>query len=143
MELTGEQVITLLATGNAAFTSSSFWLCLYLQRTQRLSALWIAVYLLPQNINGLIINFVCSLILHRVPHRVLMGVGALAYLVSFLLLALLQPIRYYYWAFVFPSLLLAVVGADLQFNVANVRHLFPPTSVLSSLDEPVSIGKRN
>ncbi|KAJ0425685.1 major facilitator superfamily-domain-containing protein [Aspergillus carlsbadensis] len=112
-------VITLLATGNAAFTSSSFWLCLYLQRTQRLSALWIAVYLLPQNINGLIINFVCSLILHRVSHRVLMGVGALAYLVSFLLLALLQPIRYYYWAFVFPSLLLAVVGADLQFNVAN------------------------
>ncbi|KAL3447107.1 major facilitator superfamily-domain-containing protein [Aspergillus insuetus] len=112
-------VITLLATGNAAFTSSSFWLCLYLQRTQRLSALWIAVYLLPQNINGLIINFICSLILHRVSHRVLMGVGALAYLVSFLLLALLQPIRYYYWAFVFPSLVLAVVGADLQFNVAN------------------------
>ncbi|KAL2795792.1 major facilitator superfamily domain-containing protein [Aspergillus keveii] len=112
-------VIILLATGNAAFTSSSFWLCLYLQRTQRLSALWIAVYLLPQNINGLIINFICSLILHRVSHRVLMGVGALAYLVSFLLLALLQPIRYYYWAFVFPSLVLAVVGADLQFNVAN------------------------
>ncbi|KAL3463287.1 major facilitator superfamily-domain-containing protein [Aspergillus heterothallicus] len=112
-------VITLLSTGNAAFTCSSFWLCLYLQRSQRLSALWIAVYLLPQNINGLIVNFVCSQILHRVSHRVLMGIGAGAYLASFLLLALIQPIRYYYWAFVFPYLLLAVVGADLQFNVAN------------------------
>ncbi|KAL2818300.1 major facilitator superfamily-domain-containing protein [Aspergillus granulosus] len=112
-------VITLLSTGNAAFTCSSFWLCLYLQRSQRLSALWIAVYLLPQNVNGLIVNFICSLILHRVSHRVLMGVGAVAYLAAFLLLALIQPIRYYYWAFIFPSLLLAVVGADLQFNVAN------------------------
>ncbi|KAL4886518.1 major facilitator superfamily domain-containing protein [Aspergillus karnatakaensis] len=112
-------VIVLLSTGNAAFTCSSFWLCLYLQRIKSLSALWIAVYLLPQNINGLIINFICSLILHRVSHRVLMGVGAISYLASFLLLAFLQPIRYYYWAFIFPSLLLAVVGADLQFNVAN------------------------
>ncbi|KAL4953460.1 major facilitator superfamily-domain-containing protein [Aspergillus filifer] len=112
-------VIILLATGNAAFTASSFWLCLYLQRIQNLSALWIAIYLLPQNINGLIVNFVCSLILHRVSHRLLMGVGAVSYLASFLLLALMQPIRYYYWAFIFPSLVLAVVGADLQFNVAN------------------------
>ncbi|KAL6239944.1 hypothetical protein BDW75DRAFT_70182 [Aspergillus navahoensis] len=112
-------VIVLLATGNAAFTASSFWLCLYLQRVQSLSALWIAIYLLPQNINGLLVNFICSLILHRVSHRVLMGIGALSYLGSFLLLALLQEIRLYYWAFVFPALLLAVVGADLQFNVAN------------------------
>ncbi|KAL4959593.1 major facilitator superfamily-domain-containing protein [Aspergillus stella-maris] len=112
-------VIILLATGNAAFTASSFWLCLYLQRIQNLSALWIAIYLLPQNINGLIVNFVCSLILHRVSHRLLMGIGAVSYLASFLLLALMQPIRYYYWAFIFPSLVLAVVGADLQFNVAN------------------------
>ena len=52
-----------------------------------------------------------------------MGVGAISYLGSFLLLALLQEIRLYYWAFVFPALLLAVVGADLQFNVANVCSL--------------------
>jgi glycerol-3-phosphate acyltransferase PlsY len=116
-------VIILLATGNAAFTASSFWLCLYLQRVKSLSSLWIAIYLLPQNINGLLVNFVCSLILHRVSHRVLMGVGAISYLGSFLLLALLQEIRLYYWAFVFPALLLAVVGADLQFNVANVCSL--------------------
>lgn len=49
-----------------------------------------------------------------------MGIGAVSYLASFLLLALMQPIRYYYWAFIFPALVLAVVGADLQFNVANV-----------------------
>ncbi|KAL4742901.1 major facilitator superfamily [Aspergillus similis] len=112
-------VIILLASGNAAFTASSSWLCLYLQRMQSLSSLWIAIYLLPQNINGLLVNFVCSLILHRVSHRVLMGVGAISYLGSFLLLALLQEIRLYYWEFIFPALLLAVVGADLQFNVAN------------------------
>jgi hypothetical protein len=31
-----------------------------------------------------------------------------------------------YWAFIFPSLLLSVIGADLQFNVANVG--FKPTA---------------
>ncbi|KAL4917620.1 major facilitator superfamily [Aspergillus aurantiobrunneus] len=112
-------VIILLSTGTAAFSCHSFWLCLYLQREQRLSALWVAIYLLPQNINGILVNIICSLIMHRVSHRVLMGIGAVSYLASFLLLALLQPIRLCYWAFIFPSLLFAVVGADMQFNVAN------------------------
>lgn len=50
----------------------------------------------------------------------LTGIGAIAYIVSFLLLALVQPIDQYYWAFIFPSLMLVVVGSELQFNVANV-----------------------
>jgi hypothetical protein len=54
-------------------------------------------------------------------NKLLTLVGAVCYTVSFLLLAL-QTDDSSYWALVFPSLLLMVVGADFEFNVANVRH---------------------
>ena len=49
-----------------------------------------------------------------------MGIGAAGYFVSFLLFAL-QKTGDSYWAFAFPGFVLSVVGADLEFNVANVR----------------------
>lgn len=49
-----------------------------------------------------------------------MIIGCVSYTSSFLLLALLN-INLTYWAMIFPSLLLMVIGADLHFNVANVR----------------------
>lgn len=52
-----------------------------------------------------------------------MGVGALAYFVSFMLAAV-QRHGDSYWAFSFPALALCVVGADFEFNVANVRPGF-------------------
>ena len=66
------------------------------------------------------------MVLHRVSNKLLMGVGAAAYTVAFLLVAV-QRSRDSYWAFTFPSLAIVVVGADLEFNVANVsaRSLSP------------------
>lgn len=48
-----------------------------------------------------------------------MGIGAFAYFVSFLLAAV-QRHGDSYWAFAFPALSLCVLGADFEFNVANV-----------------------
>ncbi|KAF9885063.1 hypothetical protein FE257_000794 [Aspergillus nanangensis] len=108
-----------LSLGNAGFTAGTFWLCLYLQRVKHMDPLSLAVHLLPQNINGIVTNVVCGFIMHRISHKLLAGLGTLAYIASFLLLALIQPIHEYYWAFVFPSLMLVVVGSEIQFNVAN------------------------
>ena len=48
-----------------------------------------------------------------------MGIGASAYTAAFLLLAV-QRSSDSYWAFTFPALTIVVIGADLEFNVANV-----------------------
>ncbi|MCJ1285540.1 hypothetical protein MMC26_004880 [Xylographa opegraphella] len=105
--------------GFSAFGPVSFWLALYMQRVQQLSPLLVAVHLLPQAVMGTITNIVAGLILHRVSNKLIVLVGAVCYTVSFLLLAL-QRRDSSYWAFIFPSLILMVIGADLEFNVANM-----------------------
>jgi hypothetical protein len=59
--------------------------------------------------------------MHKVNNKLLMIIGCVSYTGSFLLLALLN-INLPYWAMIFPSLVLVVVGADLHFNVANVSY---------------------
>lgn len=109
-----------------SFTTSAFWLSLYMQNVLGFSALSVAIHLLPQAIGGILVNIVAGLVLHRVNNKLLTGVGALAYICSAILLATMKEDSSY-WAFIFPSLLLSVIGADLQFNVANVS--FTPLSL--------------
>ena len=80
----------------------------------------VAVHLLPQAIAGLGWNVVAGIILHRVNNSVIMAFAAMCYVISMLLLSLMHEDSSY-WAFAFPYLVLSVVGADFQFNVANVR----------------------
>jgi nitrate/nitrite transporter NarK len=102
-----------------SFTTSAFWLSLYMQNVLKFSALTVAIHLLPQAIGGIVVNIIAGLVLHRVNNKLLTGLGALAYICSAILLATMKQ-NSSYWAFIFPSLLLSVIGADLQFNVANV-----------------------
>lgn len=48
-----------------------------------------------------------------------MGVGAVAYTVSFLFFAVAKT-NFSYWALFFPGLTFMVVGADFEFNVTNM-----------------------
>lgn len=101
-----------------------------MQNVLGFSPLSVAVHLLPQAIGGISVNIFAGLVLHKINNKILAGVGALAYLGNALLLANMGR-ESSYWAFIFPSLLLSVVGADLQFNVANVcllSHPDPPPS---------------
>ena len=107
-----------------SFTTSAFWLSLYMQNVFKFSALKVAVHLLPQAIGGIIVNIIAALVLHRVNNKILTGIGALAYLCSAILLATMKQ-ESSYWGFIFPALLLSVIGADLQFNVANVSSSPP------------------
>jgi len=70
--------------------------------------------------------------MHKVHNKLLMIIGCVSYTGAFLLLALLDitiPQWASYWAMIFPSLILMVIGADLHFNVANVS--FPLRSRFS------------
>lgn len=112
-------VITILLLGFLAFPIMTFWISLFLQELRHYSALMVAVHLLPMAIGGILVNIVAGLIMHRVSNTLLMTIGATAYTGAFLLMGL-QHSSSSYWAFIFPGLLLAVVGADFQFCVANM-----------------------
>lgn len=105
--------------GFMGFSAVTFFLSLYLQEIKHLTALEITVRLLPMVISGVLVNVVCGLILHRVSNKLLTGIGALAYTTSFLILSFMKEDAIY-WAFIFPALVLVVVGADIQFNVTNM-----------------------
>lgn len=105
--------------GFMSFQASAFYLAYYMQEIRHWSTISIAVHLLPQAIAGLIWNVVIGHILHRVSNTLIMAAGSLAYLAANILLSFLKE-ESNYWAFMFPALVLNVVGADFQFNVANV-----------------------
>ncbi|GLI77944.1 hypothetical protein PoHVEF18_006241 [Penicillium ochrochloron] len=113
--------------GFMGFSAVSFYLSLYLQEVKHLTALDITVRLLPMVVSGVLVNVICGLILHRVSNKLLTGVGALAYSASFLILSFMKEDAIY-WAYIFPALVLVVVGADIQFNVTNmyVMSSLPP-----------------
>lgn len=92
-----------------------------MQDLQRLSTLNIAVRMLPMAIGGLIWNIIAGRILHRVNNTVLMAFGSVCYLAASLLISFMKPDSNY-WAFMFPTFVLNVAGADFQFNVANVSY---------------------
>ncbi len=92
-----------------------------MQEIQGLPPLIVALHLLPQAIAGLIWNFIAGRILHRVNNTLMMAIGALSYLASSILLSLMKSDSVY-WAFIFPALVINVIGADFQFNIANVSQ---------------------
>ncbi|KAJ6051281.1 hypothetical protein N7499_010645 [Penicillium canescens] len=114
--------------GFMGFSAVTFYLSLYLQEVKHQAALEITVKLLPMVVSGVLVNVVCGLVLHRVSNKVLTGIGALAYTASFLILSFMKEDATY-WAFIFPALVLVVVGADIQFNVTNmyVMSSLPPS----------------
>jgi hypothetical protein len=105
--------------GFIGFPVSSFWVALYFQTELGYSALMTGVHMLPMVVVGLLANLVAALIQHKVSNKLLVGIGACAYLVSFILAAV-QRYGDSYWAFFFPYLCICVIGADFQFIVANV-----------------------
>lgn len=117
----------ILLLGFMAFPIGTFFIALFMQNVWHDSALECAIHLLPLCIMGILVNVVAALVLHRISNKTLMFVGTSAYVIGCLLLALnLQTDSY--WAFCFPSFLLLVIGADLEFNVANmfVMTSLPP-----------------
>jgi hypothetical protein len=126
--LTRTQLLVIMSSGFLGFPVFAFWIALYFQTVLGYSALMTGVHMLPMVVFGLLANLVAALIQHKVSNKLLVGIGAGAYLLSFVLAAV-QRYGDSYWAFSFPALCLCVIGADFQFIVANVSALGcePPT----------------
>lgn len=117
----------ILMLGFLAFSPGSFFIALYFQEIWNMSALQVAVHVLPMAVMGIIVNVFAGMVLHRISNKLLMYVGTVAYTAAFLLLAFNRQSSSY-WAFSFPAFTMMVVGADLEFNVANmyVMSSLPP-----------------
>lgn len=134
-------LISVTVLGFMAFQASAFYLAYFMQEVRQWDALTVAVHLLPQAIAGLLWNVLIGHTLHRVNNTLIMGAGALSYLAADLLLSLMHADSNY-WAFMFPALILNVVGADFQFNVANVSlTLRPPPPQFSLITQEAIPGK--
>lgn len=118
-----------LSLGFMAFISGQFWMALYMQQVQNYSGLSITVRLLPMVVGGVLVNVVCALILHRVSNKLLMFIATVAYTVAFLIASFTKEDSIY-WGCYFVPFVLMVVGADIEFNVVNVRAIPQPTSVV-------------
>lgn len=134
-------VMLVLLLGFMAFPPAAFFIALYFQDIWHWDPLMTAVHLLPMAIVGILVNIFAGLVLHKLSNKILMLVGASAYTISFMLFALNRESDSY-WAFCFVALCLAVVGADLEFNVANmyVMSSLPPSeqSVAGSIFQTVT-----
>jgi hypothetical protein len=117
--LTLLQLLVILSAGFLGFPPFAFWIALYFQTELGFNALMTGVHMLPMVVFGLLANLVAALIQHKVSNKLLMGIGAAAYVIAFLLAAV-QRYGDSYWAFSFPALCICVIGADFQFIVANV-----------------------
>ncbi|KAF9876104.1 aminotriazole resistance [Colletotrichum karsti] len=112
-------LIAIVFLGSMAFPPMTFFVALYLQELSGFSALMTAVHMLPMAVSGILANIFAGMVLHAISNRLLVGIGAASYTVAFLLVAV-QRSGDSYWAFTFPALVIAVIGADFEFNVANM-----------------------
>jgi len=110
-----------------------------MQDVQHLAPLHIAVRMLPQAIAGIFWSYIGQGLVHRLSGTVIMGLGALAYLTGAVLLIFIRE-HTSYWALLFPSLMITVLGADFQFIVSNVRQ--PILSPLLSYSLLSSLARR-
>ncbi|KAF2862408.1 major facilitator superfamily transporter [Piedraia hortae CBS 480.64] len=111
--------MAILVLGILAFTPAAFFLALYFQDIKQMSALQVAVHILPMAVMGLTINVIAGLTLHKVSNKMLMLAGTVAYSIAFLLMAMNRQSSSY-WAFLFPAFCIVVAGTDFQFNVTNM-----------------------
>ncbi|QIX01381.1 hypothetical protein AMS68_006898 [Peltaster fructicola] len=121
--------MAILALGFFAFTPGQFFVALFFQNVWHMSALQVAVHLLPMVIMGILTNIFAGIFMHRISNKLLMLAGTMGYTIAYLLAAL-NRVDSSYWAFFFPSFLFVVIGADLEFTVANlyVVQSFPKES---------------
>ncbi|KAG9232815.1 major facilitator superfamily domain-containing protein [Amylocarpus encephaloides] len=119
--------------GYMSFVTNQFWIPLYMQEVQHLSPLSIAARMLPQAIAGFLWSYIGQALLFRVPGRIIMAIGGVAYLAGSLLLVFVRP-ETSYWKFLFPAMIFTVIGADFQFIVANlyVAKQMPTQSALAA-----------
>ncbi|KAL6157655.1 hypothetical protein ACJQWK_07503 [Exserohilum turcicum] len=96
-----------------------FYASFYIAQVVGTSPLLTAAWFTPMCIGGLILATVGGLVLHLLPGRILLLVSGTAYVLSTLLFAII-PVKFNYWAYIFPAMICATLGIDITYNVSNI-----------------------
>lgn len=91
----------------------------YMQTVLNASPLLVVAWYTPMVIGGIIISTVGGVVLHMLSSTFLILFAGVAWILAPLLFAIM-PMGAPYWAYIFPSMILATVGIDITFNVANI-----------------------
>ncbi|APA11462.1 hypothetical protein SS1G_04862 [Sclerotinia sclerotiorum 1980 UF-70] len=105
--------------GYMSFITNEFWIALYMQDVQKYTPLQIAARMLPQAVAGVFWSFLGQWLVQKVHGTIVMGIGSAMYLAGAILLLFIKEDTSY-WMFLFPALVITVIGADFQFIVANL-----------------------
>ncbi|KAF7954091.1 hypothetical protein EAE96_005224 [Botrytis aclada] len=111
--------IICMGFGYMSFITNEFWIALYMQDVQHYTPLQIAARMLPQAVAGVFWSFLGQWLIQKVHGTIVMGIGSLMYLAGASLLLFIKEDTSY-WLFLFPALVITVIGADFQFIVANL-----------------------
>ncbi|KAK0453219.1 putative efflux transporter [Armillaria borealis] len=101
------------------FQGWCYWSQLYYQNYEGRTPILTVVRLLPQNVSGVICNFIVAFVAGRVPFIYFMVSGMTLTSTASLLFALINPSTTY-WAFGFPAAVLSVIGADFVFAAGTL-----------------------
>jgi MFS family permease len=96
-----------------------FYASFYIEEVVGASPLLTAAWFAPMCVGGLILVTVGGLVLHLLPGRILLLISGTAYILCSLLFAIL-PVKFNYWAYIFPSMICATLGIDITYNVSNI-----------------------
>lgn len=105
-------VMLIMALFFASFNSYLVYATYHIQSYQGLSPLQTMLRFVPTGAGGALVALVVARLMHRVPTLLILAVGNLSISAANLLFALPIPDSASYFAWTFPAMLLAVVGAD-------------------------------
>lgn len=110
-----------------AFNAVQYFLTLFFQSIQSLSALQTSIRFLPMVVTGAATNFLTGWLVKHVRADILVLASAAITALSPLLLALINP-KWSYWACAFIATACTPICADVLFTVANllITSVFPP-----------------
>jgi nitrate/nitrite transporter NarK len=108
------------------FNALQYFMTLYFQSVQGLTAIQASVRFLPMVISGALTNVATGLLVHRVKANTLIIVSAILSTIPGLLMAVASP-YWSYWSAPFISLLLCPIAADTLFTISNlvITSVFP------------------
>lgn len=110
-----------------SFNAVQFFLTLFFQSVQSLSALQTSIRFLPMVVTGTGTNFLTGWLVKRVRADILVLAAASVTTLSPLLMAIVNPAASY-WTYAFFATACAPICADVLFTVANllITSVFPP-----------------
>ncbi|ERF73309.1 hypothetical protein EPUS_03142 [Endocarpon pusillum Z07020] len=113
----------------ATVTANQYFLALYYQKVQLLTAFDTSLRFLPLVVSGVLANIAAGSLVRRVRADVLIGGSVLLSAATPLIMALIDP-SLSYWTAAFTATLLSPIWADITLIVANlvVTQIFPSST---------------